>query len=211
MKKICLLSLWLILGSVIQLFAQDSTTAVSWTATSQKIGENKYQLKFSTSNDNGWEIYAPSIDFDGLKSSELILPDSSITITQPLQVTTTGTTIQSKIFEGKSFEIFKGSTEFTAEITFASSVPAALQVSLSFTYGKGDSFFPAETAAFEIPMEGGKASTSKIVIPGLTIDNPIQDCGTSEKGEEDSSILKIFMLGFLGGLFGLHIGSQLLQ
>ncbi|MEY2812308.1 MAG: hypothetical protein RI991_1303, partial [Bacteroidota bacterium] len=38
---------------------------------------------------------------------------------------------------------------------------------------------------------------------GLNIDNPIQDCGTSEKSEEDSGILKIFMLGFLGGLFAL--------
>jgi thiol:disulfide interchange protein DsbD len=203
MKKICFLSLWLILGSLSQLFAQDSTTAVTWTATSKKTGENKYQLKFSTKNEKGWEIYAPSIDFDGLKSAELIVPDSSITITQPLQSTTTGSNIKSEIFEGKSFEIFNGSTEFTAEITFASTVPAVLQTSLSFTYGKGDSFFPAEIAAFEIPMEGGKASTSKIVIQGLNIDNPIQDCGTSEKGEEDSGILKIFMLGFLGGLFAL--------
>jgi thiol:disulfide interchange protein DsbD len=203
MKKICFLSLWLILGSFVQLIAQDSTTAVSWTVTSKKISENKYQLKFNTNNEKGWEIYAPTIDFDGLKSAELILPDSSISITQPLQATTSGITVQSDIFEGKSFEIFKGSAEFTAEITFASTVPAALQVSLSFTYGKGDSFFPAEMASFEIPMEGGKVSTSKIVIQGLNIDNPIQDCGTNEKGEEDSGILKIFFLGFLGGLFAL--------
>ncbi|MEY3187276.1 MAG: hypothetical protein RL675_1103 [Bacteroidota bacterium] len=97
MKKICLLSLWLILGSLAQLFAQDSTNAVTWTATSKKIGENKYQLRFSTNNEKGWEIYAPNIDFDGLKSAEMILPDSSITITQLLQATTIGTTIQSKI------------------------------------------------------------------------------------------------------------------
>ena len=191
------------LGAFTQIIAQDSTTAIQWSASSIKIDENKYQLKFITKNEQGWEIYAPAIDFDGLASAGIVLPDSSIRITQPLQSTKKGINQQSQIFEGRSFEIFTGTTEFIAEITFSSSVPAVLQASLSFTYGKGDSFFPGEIASFEINMEGGKASASKILIPGLLIDQPVQDCGTGQNSEENSGILKIFFLGFLGGLFAL--------
>ncbi|MFM1794612.1 MAG: hypothetical protein RL642_997, partial [Bacteroidota bacterium] len=72
-----------------------------------------------------------------------------------------------------------------------------------FSYGKGDSFFPSEMASFEVNMEGGKASTSKILIPGLQIDQPVQDCGTTQNTEENNGILNIFLLGFLGGLFAL--------
>ena len=203
MKKIFLLSLWLLILFSSSLIAQDSTNSISWKAISVKTGEKKYQLKFSTANKNGWEIYAPNIDFDGIKSAELILPDSSIKIIQALQSVEKGENIQSMIFEGKTYEVFTKAVEFSVEIEFKSTVPATIQTSLAYSYGKGDSFFPGETTAFEIPLEGGKASTSKIVIQGLDIDNPLQDCGTGGKNEEESGIMKIFLLGFLGGLFAL--------
>lgn len=203
MKKIFLLSLWLLILFQSSLLAQDSSIAVLWKATSEKTGDKKYQLKFSTVNSNGWEIYAPNIDFDGLKSAELILPDSSIKIIQALQSVEKGENIQSMIFEGKNFEVFTKAVEFTVEIEFKSTVPATLQTSLAYSYGKGDSFFPGETTAFEIPLEGGKVSTSKILIQGLDINNPLQDCGTGGESKEDSGIMKIFLLGFLGGLFAL--------
>ena len=203
MKKISLLCLLLILGCASHLFAQDSTSAVKWQASSIKKGEKKYLLKFTTDNSNAWEIYAPNIDFDGIKAGGLILPDSTIQITQPLQSATKGIDTKSIIFEGKSFEVFNGPTEFTVEVTFPATVPAQLQTSLIFSYGKADAFFPGETVAFDIALEGGIASTSKILINGLDINNPIQDCGTGGSSKEESGIMKIFLLGFLGGLFAL--------
>jgi thiol:disulfide interchange protein len=203
MKKIYLLSILLILGCAHSLFAQDSTSSVNWQATSIKTGEKKYLLKFTTDNSNAWEIYAPNIDFDGLKSGELILPDSAIQIIQPLQSSKKGITTKSTIFEGKTFETFNGPTEFTAEIAFPATVPAQLQTSLVFSYGKADAFFPGETIAFEIALEGGTAASSKILIEGLDINKPLQDCGTGGTNKEDSGIMKIFLLGFLGGLFAL--------
>ncbi len=193
----------LILGCAHSLFAQDSTSSVNWQATSIKTGEKKYLLKFTTDNSNAWEIYAPNIDFDGLKSGELILPDSAIQIIQPLQSSKKGITTKSTIFEGKTFETFNGPTEFTAEIAFPATVPAQLQTSLVFSYGKADAFFPGETIAFEIALEGGTAASSKILIEGLDINKPLQDCGTGGTNKEDSGIMKIFLLGFLGGLFAL--------
>jgi thiol:disulfide interchange protein DsbD len=53
-----------------------------------------------------------------------------------------------------------------------------------------------------IPIEGGKAVSSRILIPSINPDQPLQDCGIAEE-KEDSSILNIFLLGFLGGLFAL--------
>ena len=203
MKKIYLLSILLILGYASRLFGQDSTSAVNWQATSIKTGEKKYLLKFTTNNSNAWEIYAPNIDFDGLKSGELILPDSAIQLIQPLQPSKQGIETKSTIFEGKTFEVFTGPTEFTAEIAFPATVPAQLQTSLVFSYGKADAFFPGETISFDIALEGGIASTSKILIDGLDINKPLQDCGTGGTNKEDSGIMKIFLLGFLGGLFAL--------
>lgn len=203
MKKICFLSLWLLIGFTSALMSQESQNAVTWKATSTKLGEKTYQLKFSTENAAGWDIYAPDIDFEGIKSAELKLPDSSIQFIKPLTASTKGERIASAIFEGKSFEVFKGPVEFIAEITFPTSVPAQLQTSLTFSYGKADSFFPGETAAFDIALEGGKASTSKIIIEALDINKPLQSCGTENNSKEESSIFKIFLLGFLGGLFAL--------
>jgi thiol:disulfide interchange protein len=202
MKRIFLLGLWLMLFIPIVSIAQDSIKEIQWKATSTKIGEKKYQLNFSTENENHWEIYAPNIDFDGLASATLLLPDSSIKIIRPLQATTPGITTKSLIFDGRAFELFTNKTSFTADVEFSSIVPATLQTTLSFSYGKNDSFFPGETAAFEIALEGGKASTSKILIPGLDINNPVQDCGTGSSKEENG-LMKIFFLGFLGGLFAL--------
>jgi thiol:disulfide interchange protein len=203
MKKIYLLSILLILGCANSLFAQDSIGAVNWKATSIKTGEKKYLLKFTTDNTSAWEIYAPNIDFDGLKSGELILPDSAIQIIQPLQSAKKGIASKSTIFEGKTFEIFNGPTEFTAEISFPATVPAQLQTSLVFSYGKDDAFFPGETVAFDVALEGGIAATSKILIEGLDINKPLQDCGAGGTSKEESGIMKIFLLGFLGGLFAL--------
>ncbi len=203
MKKIYLLSILLILGCASSLFAQDTTSSVTWQATAIKTGEKKYLLKFTTDNTNAWEIYAPNIDFEGLKSGELILPDSAIQIIQSLQSSKKGIETKSTIFEGKTFEVFNGPTEFTAEIAFPAIVPAQLQTSLVFSYGKADAFFPGETVAFDIALEGGIASTSKILIDGLDISKPLEDCGTGGTSKEDSGIMKIFLLGFLGGLFAL--------
>lgn len=184
------------------LHAQDSTPSISWKATSTKVGDKQYQLTFSTENSSNWEIYAPNIDFDGVASATLVLTDSSIKVISPLGSETKGVITKSVIFEGRDFEIFKDKASFSTTIEFSTVVPASLQTTFTYSYGKADSFFPGETSTFEIALEGGKSSTSKILISGLDINNPVQDCGTGSSKEENG-LLKIFFLGFLGGLFAL--------
>lgn len=184
------------------LCGQDSTPSISWKASSTKVGDKKYQLTFSTENSSNWEIYAPNIDFDGIASATLLLTDSSIKVISPLGSETKGVITKSVIFEGRDFEIFKDKASFSTTIEFSTVVPASLQTTFTYSYGKADSFFPGETATFDIALEGGKSSTSKILISGLDINNPVQDCGTGSSKEENG-LLKIFFLGFLGGLFAL--------
>ena len=202
MKKSFFWSLWLLLVIPIVSIAQDTTQAILWKATSTKLGDKKYQLTFSTENSSNWEIYAPNIDFDGIASATLLLTDSSIKVISPLNSEIKGVITKSVIFEGRDFEIFKDKASFSTIIEFSTVVPASLQTTLAYSYGKADSFFPGETATFEIALEGGKSSTSKLLIPGLDINKPIQDCGTGSSKEENG-LMKIFFLGFLGGLFAL--------
>lgn len=201
MKKTVLLGLLFSLLFSMPLTAQDATNAPDWKASAQKTGDKTYQLIFKTENRNGWEIYSPDANFEGIPAGGLVLPDSSIAIKNVLKADTKGESIKSILFEGMTFEVFKKEVAFVAEIKFSGAVPAKLQIGLNYTYGKGDSFFPGEVASFEVALEGGTQSESRILIPALDT-NPLQNCGTVAS-KQDNSLFTIFLLGLLGGLFAL--------
>lgn len=185
------------------LLAQERQAVVSWTASATKIAEKQYRIRFETENKDGWQVYAPGIDFDGMKAAELLLPDSSIRITAPLQAIGNGKTIQSTLFEGKSLEVFEKGVAFVADIEFQGVVPATMQVTLQHSFGDAGSFYPGEPATADLTLEGGVKTESRMIIPGLDLSKPLQDCGTTPDSKEESSLLNIFLLGLLGGLFAL--------
>lgn len=182
--------------------AQEAKQQITWKAAAQKTGEKSYRLTFTAENQEGWDIYSPDIRFDEIPAATLELSDSSIQVSGALRAEGQGVTEKSQVFEGQSYLVYKGKTIFLADLNFTGEVPAILNTRLSFTYGKADEFFPGETAELSIPIEGGKASATRILIPTINPDQPLQDCGIAEE-KEDSSILNIFLLGFLGGLFAL--------
>ena len=182
--------------------AQEQLPSIQWKAEAKKIDDKTYQLVFTTENKDSWDIYTPSDDFDGLLAASVTLPDSSIVITEPLRSSKKGEIVKSSLFDGKSFEVFTGKAEFTTTIAFRSTIPANLQISLNYTFGKQDSFYPGESAVFELALEGGKKMESRMLIPGLDPNNPVMDCG-NKSNEAKSSLLNIFLLGLLGGIFAL--------
>ncbi len=182
--------------------AQEQLPSIQWKAEAKKIDGKTYQLVFTTENKDSWEIYAPSADFDGLLAASIALPDSSIVITEPLRSSKKGEIVKSSLFDGKSFEVFTNNAEFTTTISFQSTVPENLQLNLNYTFGKKDSFYPGESNAFELTLEGGKKIESRMLIPGLDTSKPVMDCGNKSK-EDKSSLLNIFLLGLLGGIFAL--------
>ena len=182
--------------------AQETTQPVPWKAAAQKTGEKTYRITITTDNPQEWDIYSPDIRFQDIPAAKLELTDSSISIDDGLKAEGKGVIEKSEIFEGESFLVYKGKTAFVANLTFKGDIPAVLNTQLSFTYGKLDEFFPGETIEIAVALEGGKATESRIRISSINPDQPLQNCGISDE-KEDSSILNIFLLGFLGGLFAL--------
>lgn len=173
-----------------------------WNARSEKISTTKYKLVFETNNDEHWEIYSPSSTFEGIEAAALTLSDPSIKILEKLTALGVSEKIKSDLFEQQQFEVFKNKVSLEATIEFASIVPGDIQTSLSFTYGKGDAFYPGEVEKFTIPLLGGKSNTSRILIPGLDPSKPVRTCGATTE-EKQSSLWGIFLLGILGGLVAL--------
>ena len=192
-----------ILFLLLSFFAKgQDQVSIEWKGSSKKIAEKKYKLIFETSNADKWEIYSPKTYFEGIPAVALLVSDSSIIITDSLAAVGKSTIIESLIFENQKFEVYKSTVQFEATIEFTGNVPATFRPTLTFTYGKGDSFFPGENANFDIPIEGGKNNNAKILIAGLDLSKPIKDCGNGTT-EEKSSLWGIFLLGLLGGFVAL--------
>lgn len=203
--KIKLFSLFCLSLLILTTFSQNiSSPPIQWKAASVKIEKNKYKIKLLASNPGGWDVYAPNINFDGVRSAEIMLPDSSIKILTPLHTTTKGTNIKSNIFENTNFEVFKKDVEWHVDIEFTRSIPASVQMELKYTYGKHDEFFPSESAMLEVFFEGGTKNNSTLKIQSLHINHPFTNCGADEENDKKSTgLMKIFLLGLLGGLFAL--------
>ena len=180
--------------------AQDFTNVYSWASTAKKIGEKKYELTFSTHGANGWQLYAPDQTIGGVKTAELVFNDSSIHQESSFAEKGKIKKFVSPVFENSVVSVYEEATEWKGVISFDNIVPAQLQGKLTFSYGKADEFYTA-AYLFKVPLEGGAASTTRILIPSIDINNPVNDCGDNETG--DKSLWSIFILGLLGGFIGL--------
>jgi thiol:disulfide interchange protein DsbD len=179
-----------------------SVQNITWKASSERISEKTYKLIFETENNGHWDIYAPGSMFDDLSAVTITFADSSLSISKSIEAEGNAETLKSPLFEGKEYQVFRNNVTFIAFLDFKDTPPANLQCTLNYTYGKGDEFFPGETANVEITLEGGKSNATRILIPNLNINDPLQDCGT-KSAEQKSSLWQIFILGLLGGFLAL--------
>jgi thiol:disulfide interchange protein DsbD len=185
----------------LNVFAQDSVSVV-WQVKSEKLSQGEYKLVFTSRINNNWELYAPGQDIGGIRSSDLLFKDSSISTTAPLSGAPDAKTISNPIFDNQKFQVYEKEASWSAVIKFAGEVPSTLLGTLQFTYGKGDEFYPSESHAFEVPLEGGIVVTNRIRLETVDLANPAQQCGI-ERTEKQGSLWSIFFLGFLGGLVAL--------
>jgi len=188
------------------LSAQDQSPKIDWQLTAEKISTQEYRITFTTNNEKGWEIFSPEADFEGIKAAQLILSDSTITIKEPLSLANFSDlrTIKSQIFDGRSYPIVSTKAAFQATIQFASTVPAQFIARLSYSFGndaKGE--FYQEEVELQTNLEGGVQAVTRMLIPGLDLGAPKQQCAVGEANESGNGPMKIFLLGFLGGLFAL--------
>jgi cytochrome c biogenesis protein CcdA/thioredoxin-related protein len=179
--------------------AQDSTT-FKWDVTSKKVDDSTYKITFSTNGNNNWQLYGPNEEVGGVNAVELEF-DSTVRFVPPFAETGTSRTFSSALFENASFKIYEGPASFIATIRITGPVPAKLLGKFSYTFGKGDEFYPLTPFSFSVPLEGGLESTVRIKINSFDLANPVSNCGDESTGGK--SLFGIFLLGLLGGFIAL--------
>jgi len=180
--------------------AQDST-AYKWEVSGKRIQDKVYELTFSTTGNNKWQLYGANELIGDVPSVELAFADSSIEIKKPYKESGNSVAFKSALFDNASFKVYEGPAAFTITIQFSGTVPANLLGTFKYTYGKGDEFYPLNEHQFSIPLEGGVASTTKIKVATFDLKNPVSPCGDEDTGGK--SLLSIFFLGMLGGFIAL--------
>jgi cytochrome c biogenesis protein CcdA/thioredoxin-related protein len=179
--------------------AQD-TVAYTWNVTSKKIGEGKYELTFSSKGIPGWQLYSSSQTSPDLATTtELKFSDSSISQQNSFIENGISKEITSPVFNAK-VKIYEDAIEWKKPISISGVVPAQLQGELNYSYGRNDEFYTS-TFPFNVSLEGGIASTTRIKIESIDISHPVNNCG--DEVTENKSILGIFILGLLGGFIAL--------
>ncbi|MEO5564826.1 MAG: thioredoxin family protein [Chitinophagaceae bacterium] len=200
LKPVLTLCVWLLLFTAAT--AQDSSAIKGWNVESKKTGEGKYELVFTVPLTNGWQLYAPNQLFLDVKTTELKFVDSSIIQEGDFVLTTAPKKINSTIIEGLTIDVFQdNNVEWKANIFINGTVPAKLQCSLFYTYGKGDEFYPSSLYSFVVGLEGGVESSTRVLVPSINIAKPVNNCG--DEGTKNKSIISIFLLGLAGGLIAL--------
>lgn len=180
--------------------AQDTTPPFQWKVSSRKLSSNQYELIFSTQGNKAWQLYAPSQTFSEVPTTELQFADSAIQTSKSFKDSGVVKTEQSSIFE-TAVKLYEGPTTWKETITIPGTVPANLQGTLLYTYGKGEEFYPSTPFHFSVSLEGGVAATAKILVPSIDLKNPVNSCGDDDTANK--SLFTIFLLGFLGGLIAL--------
>ena len=163
MKRKFLLSLLFLISTanIIKIAAQDSVAKYQWSASSKKIADKKYELIFSTTGSQGWQLYAPNQMPGGVKSVDLIIKDSSITLENQFAESGESKSFQSPVFEKETVKVYEGATEWKATITFKDQVPALLEGTLTYFYGNDSAFNSDIPLTFNVRLEGGIESKAE--------------------------------------------------
>lgn len=182
------------------LLAQETTYVPTWKVALSKTGQaDCYQVIFSTTLEKGWELYVPGQQLFDQPAGQLQFGDSTVTLLQSLHQQGSGRRVSSELL-GQEVEIQTGKISWSATLQVKGTVPAVLQGTLFFTYGKGEEIYPATTWVFSIPT-GESAAQQTLKKASIDLQHPVKDCGDAATNQQ--SPWKIFLLGFLGGLIAL--------
>lgn len=197
--KIRFFALFVFVINALVLFAQDSIYTPAWKVTATKEAEGRYQLQFSTAVSEGWKLYQPGQVLLDMPVAGLQFADSLISFKKELSASNIGIKTPSEIF-GQEVLLHDGEVSWLATIQIEGTVPAQLQGTLNFSYGRGDEYYPSTPFNFSVALEGGKAATS-LKREAVNLTQPLQACG--DEAANGQSLFTIFLLGFLGGLIAL--------
>ena len=193
------LLLFLFILFFIQGWCQDST-AVTWTARTDKSNTGEYKLIFEAQIKPGWQLYGPDQDLSGTSSIELNFADSSFSYKAPIKAEGPGHKQPVALFNNLPFLLYNNEARLSVPLQIRGTVPARVFGSLTFYFGKADSFYSGNYA-FSATLEGGVQSGTRIRISSFDLKHPVSNCG--DTGTEGKGLLSIFLLGLLGGFIAL--------
>lgn len=183
-------------------FAQDSSGAVQdWKFESRKTGNSTYELIFSGKVTGQWQVYAPNQVLLETKTTEIRFADSSIVQQGDFILEATPKKIKSPVFENIDVSVYEDNIQWKAVISINGIIPAKLQGTLFYTYGRDDEYNPSTEVPFTVALQGGVEAATRILVPSIDIDHPVSDCGDTIN--KNSSLFAIFLLGLLGGFIAL--------
>jgi Thiol:disulfide interchange protein len=187
--------------SGIRAFSQDSTAVYKWNVSSKKVSADEYDLIFTTNGNTVWQLYAPNQKPGDVATTELQFNDSVFHFVQPFKDSGNVRTIQSSVFN-MPVSVTENKVVWKARVKIDGQIPAILQGTLLYSYGKGDEYYPSTAFSFAVPLEGGKESKSRIKIANIDANHPVNPCGDGNIAA-GKSLAGIFLLGLLGGLIAL--------
>jgi thiol:disulfide interchange protein len=194
-----LILIWLCLFTL-QAFAKIDTP-VHWKFASAKVGQDKYAISFTASIDNGWHLYSQFLKSGGPVPTSFKFNK------------TPGLSLPGKVTEmPAALSGFDQSFQMTIlyhehQVTFTQIVEtkdpgARVTGSLNYMVCSGQKCLPPSDISFDIPVTGS--------ITLQPSSHPAQDAHSSRKvlkaaaakspSNGDSSLLAIFLAGFVGGL-----------
>jgi thiol:disulfide interchange protein DsbD len=197
--RIGFLSFFFLIASLF-LFAQDSVQTFKWNVSSKKISDHTYELIFSTPGNPEWNLYAPDQDLSGVASAALTLNDSAFHLAGQFKQTGTAKEQPSKIFTGINEKIYTGPTTWTQQIKIDGTVPANIQGSLVYNYGKEEEFYQNEFP-FTVELEGGVTDKWELKRQTIDVKHPVSPCGDDET--TNKGLLTLFLVGLGAGFLAL--------
>ncbi len=185
-------------------FSQNESL-LKWTVAYKKTADKTYTITASTSIPQGWHLYGNNPTVEGLATVQFVTADfeNDSTISSPV-FNKPATEFTDALFENKKVNIFTGDITVTQTIQINGTIPNKLTGTVEAFIAKGNEFVGA-IFPYEATLEGGVAANAdaqKILLQSVNIDKPLAECGTKAASKE-TGWLKIFILGFLGGLIAL--------
>lgn len=181
-----------------------SDSLLKWTVTYTKIADKTYKIEASTKVPEGWHLYTNNPQEDGLSTVQFATEDfENDSIISPTTFLQTSQQIADELFENRKVNILTGEVTATQTILIKGTVPAVLKGKVEAFIAKGSEFAP-QSFSYEAKLEGGIAATNhqEIILKNVDLKNPAAKCG-DDTNIKDTSFIKIFLLGFLGGLIAL--------
>ena len=184
--------------------AQDSSI-VKWTVSFEKINEKECRVLLQGEIPDQWHIYA--IDsLEGLSGVTFAYGDSTLMPGKTI-IETPSHLIIDPVFENRKKNVFEKNISVSQLISIANGMPSAIKLALNYELAKGSNFITEEKKIKIVINEKDSAQKAFAILKStIDINKPLNNCGISQTAVADTkskSLMRLFIIGFLGGLIAL--------